>query len=355
MMKLLADRMANRMRRDRERGATVMIVALAMPGLIAFAGLAIDGSRAFDERRQMQNSADAAALGGTRKFNEWLMNPESVNVADVNLVVREIAVENGADPARVECNWIAKGDPRLAGAELGPCSDVSQARLASGVRVRTTATRETYFIRNQGSANFTASAQATAQVQRLIRFGQGVPFLICSQYDAIPGEEQAAADLLDQDAAGVWSIKPEAFGQTINLHGPQMNDCGLQGNNFKGVADEDGNGGASIPGNWVPDPGTQAGPTRQNLGSLGGCNAEGNLDGCVLLLPICPSSNGGNLNNSGGDGRLYCTQMGLFRIRQSGANRHTGTLLQDTVVLPDGIGGDLPVGQNEARVVRLVD
>ena len=221
--------------------------------------------------------------------------------------------------------------------------------------MRTGSTRDTYFIRNEGSDNFTAGARATAQVQRLLRFGQGVPFLICSQYDAVPGEEQAAADLLDQDAAGVWSIKPEAFGQTINLHGSQMNDCGLLGNNFKGVAHGEGNDAASIPGDWQPDPGTQAGPVRQNLGGMGGCDATNDLDGCVLLLPICPSSNEGNLNSGGGDGRLYCTQMGLFEIHQTGANSHTGTLIQGTVILPDGIGGDLPVGQNEARVVRLVD
>jgi hypothetical protein len=344
-----------RMRREHERGATLIIVALAIPAVVGFAGLAVDGSRAYDERRQMQNAADASALAGTRKFNDWLMNPESVNVADVNTVVREVAVENGADPAQLQCNWIAKGDPTLVSAELGPCSDTGQASLASGVRVRTASTQDTFFIRSQGADDFTAGAKATAQVQRLIRFGQGVPFLICSQYDAIPGEEQAAADLLDQDAAGVWSIKPEAFGQTINLHGSQMNDCGLQGNNFKGVAEVGENDGASIPGNWVPDPGTQAGPVRQDLGGMGGCNATNDLEGCVLLLPICPSSNGGNLNNGGGDGRLYCTQMGLFQIHQTGANEHTGTLIQGTIILPDGIGGDLPVGQNEARVVRLVD
>jgi hypothetical protein len=351
MMKFLR----HRIEQGRERGVTMVVVALTLPALMAFAGLAIDGSRAYDERRQMQNAADASALAGTRKFNDWLMNPESVNVADVDVVVREVALENGADPARVRCNWIARGDPALPTAQLGSCSDTGQAPFASGVRVRTGATQETFFIQIVGSTDFTAEATATAQVQRLVRFGQGVPFLICSQYEAIAGEEQAAADLLDQDAAGVWSIKPEAFGQTINLHGPQMNDCGLQGNNFKGVADDSGNAGAAIPGSWVPDPGTQAGPVRQSLGGMGGCDATDNLDGCVLLLPICPSSNGGNLNNSGGDGRLYCTQMGLFEIHSSGANMHTGTLLQETVILPDGIGGDLPIGQSEARVVRLVD
>lgn len=344
----------NRLTRDGERGATMVIVALTLPALVAFAGLAIDGSRAFDERRQMQNSADAAALGGARQFNEWLLNKTNEKATAVDTVVREIAEENGADPGKVECVWIRRGNPKAANAELGPCSDISWVHQASGVRVRVESSQDTLFIQSVGADNFTAGAQATAQVQRLINFGQDVPFLICSQYRATDGE-QAAIDLLDQDGAGVWSIKPEAYGETIALHGPQMNDCGLQGNNFKGVADSDDNTAAPLPGHWVPDPGTQAGPVRQNLGTIGGCNATDNLDGCVLLLPICPSSNGGNLNNGGGDGRLYCTQMGLFEIENTGANKHTGTLLQATPVVTDGEGGDLPTSQNEARLIRLVD
>jgi hypothetical protein len=363
-MKTRTGFLQRRLRQDGERGVTMVIVALALPALVGFAGLAIDGSRAYDERRQMQNAADAAALAGTRVFNNWLMNPEmdptnpqpyETSPAQVNKEVLAVAIENGADPAQVRCNWIAKGDPTKPGAELGPCSTTSQIGLASGVRVRTGSTRDTYFIRSSGSAKFTAAAVATAQVQRLLRFTQDIPFLICSQYEQVDGLEDEAADLLDQDAAGVWSIKPEAFGKTIKIHGPKQNDCGLQGSNFKGVADTTGvNEGASIPGWWAPDPGVRAGQVRQDLGGMGGCDADGNLDGCVLLLPICPNSNGGNVNNNGGgDGRMNCTQLGLFEIHGDG-NTHTGTLLQETVTLNDGEGGDMPLGQNEARLVRLV-
>jgi hypothetical protein len=59
-------------------------------------------------------------------------------------------------------------------------------------------------------------------------------------------------------------------------------------------------------------------------------------------------------SEGGGDGRLNCTQMGLFEIHGD-SNSHTGTLLQETVTLNDGEGGDMPLGQNEARVIRLVD
>jgi hypothetical protein len=321
----------------------MVIVALTLPAMMAFAGLAIDGSRAYDERRQMQNAADAASLAGTRKFNDWLVNPQSVNVADVDTVVRAIAAENGADPTQVQCNWIAKGDPTLPGAELGPCNDTGQALLASGVRVRTGSTEETYFIRVTGAVDFTAGAKATSQVQRLTTLGQGVPFLVCSEFQA--GDGLPDGNLLAQDAAGVWTIRPDAFGRTIDIHGPQISDCGL-GSSFKGVADDSANVAAVIPGIWESQTGVRAGQVRQDLGGMGGCDATDDLDGCRLLLPICPTK------VSGG---LLCTQMGLFQIHRTASNRHTGTLLRETVVLNEGIGGDLPIGQNEARLIRLVD
>jgi len=345
----------------------MVIIALALPALMGFAGLAIDGSRAFDERRQMQNAADASALAGARKFNDWLMNPEKTSGAgtqasEVDEVVRAVAAENGADPALVQCSWMANGNATWAGAELGPCSVTYHATNASGVRVRTSASRKTVFIRAVGKDNFTASAQATAQVQRLTQFGQGVPFLVCSDYHSeVDGSgvevETAAPDLLDQDAAGVWSIKPEALasGARIKLHGSQINDCGLQGNNFKGVAYGPGNENAVVPGDWVPDPGTQAGPVRQDLGGIGGCDATDALDGCVLMLPICNKSNGESLSSGGGAARLTCPLMGMFRIYQTGANSHSGVLIQETLILSEGQGGDLPAGMNEARVIRLVD
>jgi hypothetical protein len=48
-----------------ERGQVLVIVVMAMFGLIGIAGLAIDGSRAFSDRRQAQNAADTAALAAS--------------------------------------------------------------------------------------------------------------------------------------------------------------------------------------------------------------------------------------------------------------------------------------------------
>lgn len=45
-----------------ERGQVLVIVVVAMFGLIGLTGLAIDGSRAYSDRRQAQNAADTAVL-----------------------------------------------------------------------------------------------------------------------------------------------------------------------------------------------------------------------------------------------------------------------------------------------------
>jgi len=45
-----------------ERGQALVIIALAIIGLVAMTGLAIDGGNAYSDRRHAQNAADAAAL-----------------------------------------------------------------------------------------------------------------------------------------------------------------------------------------------------------------------------------------------------------------------------------------------------
>ncbi|MEA2007723.1 MAG: pilus assembly protein TadG-related protein [Chloroflexota bacterium] len=47
-----------------EHGQSIVLIALALVGLMAFAALAIDGGMVYSDRRQAQNAADAAALAG---------------------------------------------------------------------------------------------------------------------------------------------------------------------------------------------------------------------------------------------------------------------------------------------------
>ena len=88
--------------RAREQGQAIVILALMMIGLLAFAALAIDGGNAYVERRRAQNGADAAALAGARQV--WLQRSNSdSSETPIVRVMNTTASQNGialsADPA----------------------------------------------------------------------------------------------------------------------------------------------------------------------------------------------------------------------------------------------------------------
>jgi len=53
---------------EKERGQSVVLLALALVGLLAFAGLAIDGGRILSERAHAQAAADAAAMAAVNSL-----------------------------------------------------------------------------------------------------------------------------------------------------------------------------------------------------------------------------------------------------------------------------------------------
>ena len=57
----------------RQKGAVLILTALAVPMLIAFSGLAIDFGNGFVQKSTLQNAADAAALTGGQVYKEKLI------------------------------------------------------------------------------------------------------------------------------------------------------------------------------------------------------------------------------------------------------------------------------------------
>lgn len=57
-----------KIRQTSERGQVLVIIVLTMFGLIGITGLAIDGSRAYSDRRHAQNAADTAALAAALAY-----------------------------------------------------------------------------------------------------------------------------------------------------------------------------------------------------------------------------------------------------------------------------------------------
>lgn len=79
---------------SRERGQSIILVAVAMVALILFVAITVDVGAAYYNRRTAQNGADGAALGGVRQLAEQINNKkklDSLIQADMN----DFAERNG--------------------------------------------------------------------------------------------------------------------------------------------------------------------------------------------------------------------------------------------------------------------
>ncbi|MFZ6003847.1 MAG: pilus assembly protein TadG-related protein [Actinomycetota bacterium] len=339
------------MRRTKhERGATLVIIAVSALTLTGMAGLALDGGRAYAERREMQNAADSAAMAGTRKLDLYLTGviSDAGAIADA---VADTAEQNGADPGKVTCQLVT-----FARAVIEPCptsATMSPATrlVAAGVRVTTGSTQETFFMRALGNTSFTAAADATAQIGR--PGGPYVaPFLVCA---TAPGH---VPQILIPDLAGPegFSVNPAAIGVTYDLYGNEIRqdgkDCGNDSSSYRGNVCLDENScdapSYSIPGSWDADTGNANGPTVRLVNSGTACSPDYTV-GCVLVLPLCPRGNG----QTGSGFSMFCSDLGLFQITKVENHDVDGTFLGRATVNTGGIVG--PADANGARIVALTD
>ena len=88
-----------------DRGAVLIFLAISLVGLIALAGLVLDGGRAYGERRQMQNAADAASMAATRQLDRYVTD-QSTDARTILAAARDTAEQNGADRASVTCRLV---------------------------------------------------------------------------------------------------------------------------------------------------------------------------------------------------------------------------------------------------------
>jgi hypothetical protein len=111
-------------RAEGERGAVAVLVALLLVVLMGFAALAVDVSSLYQERRELQNGADAAALAVAEECTEGPCAPEvAAGYADLN-------ADDGASGVEEVCG---------SGPGLAPCPAPPSlpAGVAGWVRVTT--------------------------------------------------------------------------------------------------------------------------------------------------------------------------------------------------------------------------
>ncbi|MCX6045371.1 MAG: Tad domain-containing protein [Chloroflexi bacterium] len=124
--------------RRQEKGVTLIYLALVLMVLIGFAGIAIDGSNVYMQRRRMQTAADAAALTG----------------------IRSLAVARDNDQVIADLTSIAQAN----GAGSEP-ENIQTTRLNDNtmISVQTSATFPTYFAKLFYFDDFTVGATAKAE------------------------------------------------------------------------------------------------------------------------------------------------------------------------------------------------
>jgi Putative Flp pilus-assembly TadE/G-like len=160
-------------------GQVLVLVAILLVVLLAFAGLAIDVGRQLAERRHVQTAADAAALAGCRALisgaSDAAAAAEARSVARINLE---------RSPSATTATIAAAATPEYADTHAGDPEYLESGVMVSGtsVRVAITASVETTLARVIGIPTLPTSARARCHLQG----GPAIP-IVARRYAAAPG------------------------------------------------------------------------------------------------------------------------------------------------------------------------
>ena len=172
--------------RPREHGQIIVIAALGIVALIAFAALVLEAGNAYAQQRVVQNGADATANAGAVTLAQRLSGTPETD-ADVYDAVSSIAGANQITTFTARYTDVAGAYVDNAGAVVANAADAAIVgdgdgvttipANAQGVAVDGTRTFGTFLGRAIGFDSFDASAVATAVTGRL-KGGQFLPIVI---------------------------------------------------------------------------------------------------------------------------------------------------------------------------------
>ncbi len=161
-------------RRSAQSGQAIILIALGMVGLLAFAALALDGGQFYNQRRTAQNASDMASLGGlyvylnafTTVLNDAVLL-KIVQLAQANSIADTDTDPNNAINTNVEAWWLdINGNVILVNGQPAKI-DNNPARPpagANGIRVRTYIPYQTFIGGIIGQPTLIAQADGDAHI-----------------------------------------------------------------------------------------------------------------------------------------------------------------------------------------------
>ncbi len=250
------------MQRRGEQGQAIVIMAFAVVAMAALVGLAIDGGRAYSDRRQVQNTADAAAMAGVRVLAQHMVECAARSVASDNAVgyaIADFANRNGiavnSSTSRVRAWYVNAADQPVG--EIGVGLGIPLG--ATGVQVSVAMTDTTTFLKVVGQDRYQVAASTVAVADYVHRetnrmSGQGV--LPIAVYEGViqglsPGQTFEAWDSgadycgnLPCDFAG--SHVPGSLHGWLNMNWIYNKDAGTSGILDRALAKNVGNDGCAF-------------------------------------------------------------------------------------------------------------
>ncbi len=163
-----------------QHGQAMVLAAFALIALIAITGLAIDGGRLYQARRQSQNAADAAALAGTRIIANQRCNPgtdlDTQVRAEIVDYARQNSVVHDGINGQIWAWYVNLDSTRLQVVGTG-----SVPNGTTGVEVSTMITESTSFMRILGQNAMAAAGRGTAMFGPLQAGGGFLPMAFPAQ------------------------------------------------------------------------------------------------------------------------------------------------------------------------------
>jgi Flp pilus assembly protein TadG len=241
----------------KESGQAIVILALAVVVLFAFAALAIDAGNAYTERRETQNAADAAALAGARQLALECAAGSGANEADVQQSIDQmVAVNNPGASARA---YFINESGQKSACAVGACGGVvcgCSANRMTGVEVEVTGSTPSFFAGLIGQNELTAVASARARYGPVATLNTGVYPYTRQMPDAnnpIVYNQRVALRIIDDFGrcqGGQCNVAPGNFGWLTwdgsNSASDLADSLTHPGNSYKYF-------NPGEPPNWTPD------------------------------------------------------------------------------------------------------